>query len=61
MGAAKSSKRLVAYVTPADAPVDDLREYLTAKLPPYLVPDRFIALEHFPLTANGKVDRQALP
>jgi non-ribosomal peptide synthetase component E (peptide arylation enzyme) len=41
--------------------VDTLRKYLANKLPAYLVPERFTALGQFPLTANGKVDRKALP
>jgi amino acid adenylation domain-containing protein len=61
VGAAHDSKRLVAYVTPAHAPVDTLHKYLASKLPPYLIPERFTALEQFPLTGNGKVDRTALP
>jgi amino acid adenylation domain-containing protein len=55
------AKRLAAYVTPADAPTAELREHLAAKLPGYLVPDHFVALDAFPLTANGKVNRTALP
>jgi amino acid adenylation domain-containing protein len=61
IGAARDSKRLVAYVTPAHAPTDTLHTYLTNKLPPYLVPQRFTAMARFPLTANGKIDRNALP
>jgi non-ribosomal peptide synthetase component F len=61
IGAARDSKSLVAYVTPAHAPTDTLHTYLTSKLPPYLVPQRFTAMARFPLTANGKIDRTALP
>ena len=61
VGAAQASKRLVAYVTPRHAPTDALRQHLAATLPPYLVPDRLVALDAFPLTSNGKVDRTALP
>ncbi|MGW6928416.1 amino acid adenylation domain-containing protein [Lentzea sp. NPDC054927] len=57
----RNSKRLAAYVTPANADVDTLRKHLEAKLPPYLVPERISALPQFPLTHNGKVDRTALP
>ncbi len=60
VGAARDSKRLVAYVTPAHVPTDTLHRYLTSKLPPYLVPERFTAMARFPLTANGKIDRNAL-
>jgi hypothetical protein len=55
---------LVAYVAhPAGAglAVDDLRSRLADRLPEYMVPTTIIALEQFPLNANGKVDRKALP
>lgn len=39
----------------------DLRHYLRAKVPDYMIPSHFIALEAFPLTTNGKLDRAALP
>ncbi|MDE1175197.1 MAG: amino acid adenylation domain-containing protein [Edaphobacter sp.] len=57
-------KRLVAYIIPqSDAPVetDALRRHLMGKLPDYMVPAAFISLPSFPLTANGKIDRKALP
>ncbi|MGB3292554.1 MAG: amino acid adenylation domain-containing protein [Phormidesmis sp.] len=40
---------------------DDLRHFLKQHLPLYLVPARFVPLTALPLTATGKVDRQALP
>ncbi|WP_461118798.1 amino acid adenylation domain-containing protein [Saccharothrix stipae] len=57
-------KRLVAYVvgeTGSDEHLAGLRQGLAAKLPDYLVPSAFVALEAFPLTPNGKLDRDALP
>ncbi|WP_164003080.1 non-ribosomal peptide synthetase, partial [Pyxidicoccus caerfyrddinensis] len=56
------NRRLVAYVVGgAEASEDVLREALAARLPQYMVPSAFVALETMPLTSNGKVDRRALP
>ncbi|MCP3142127.1 non-ribosomal peptide synthase/polyketide synthase [Pyxidicoccus sp. QH1ED-7-1] len=57
-------KRLVAYLTPRHGQtlsVDVLRQHLLARLPEYMVPSAFVPLEALPLSANGKVDRKALP
>ncbi len=55
---------LVAYVVPSPgrqvAP-DELRRYVQDNLPLYMVPATFVELEALPRTANGKLDRRALP
>lgn len=38
-----------------------LKEYLTARLPDYMIPSYFVFLEKMPLTTNGKIDYRALP
>jgi len=57
-------KQLVGYVVDrmlSELKVSELRGYLKEKLPEYMVPSAFVFLDKLPLTANGKVDRRALP
>ena len=55
--------RLVAYVTAAGDPPPDgeLRRWLAAALPEYMLPSAFMVLDGFPLGPSGKLDRAALP
>ncbi|MEH1098517.1 amino acid adenylation domain-containing protein [Micromonospora sp. CPCC 205561] len=59
-------KQLVAYLTPAagarsDLAVADLRRAAAETLPAHMVPAAFVLLDRLPLTANGKLDKTALP
>jgi hypothetical protein len=61
---APGEKRLVAYVVAAAgaAPgATELRAHARAHVPDYMVPEAIVVLERLPLTANGKLDRRALP
>ncbi|MFE3634719.1 amino acid adenylation domain-containing protein [Streptomyces sp. NPDC059168] len=66
----QGEQALAAYVVPGDPdaagrPTDldpeALRRQLTAVLPEYMVPSSFTVIDAMPLTANGKLDRDALP
>ncbi len=53
---------LCAYVIPENNYNEaQIREYLQQRLPEYMIPSYFCVLEELPLTANGKIDRKALP
>ncbi|CAL9516030.1 Linear gramicidin synthase subunit D [Streptomyces sp. enrichment culture] len=54
---------LACYAVPAEpgAPLPDLAEHCAGRLPEYMIPATFTALEAVPVNANGKVDRRALP
>lgn len=57
-------KRLVAYVIPQDNEdviAHELKAELKNSLPEYMIPSAFVVMENFPVTANGKLDRKALP
>ncbi|MBE1489735.1 non-ribosomal peptide synthetase [Plantactinospora soyae] len=56
-------KRLVGYVVPESGDVDlgALRAHVRESLPDYMIPAAFVQLASLPLTANGKLDRKAMP
>ena len=61
-----SDKRLVAYIVTPQKEIPttlhtQLRQYLQAQLPDYMIPSRFVVLEKLPLTSHGKIDLRALP
>lgn len=58
------SEQLVAYYLPEDdASIDlfHLKNYLTPKLPAYMLPQAYVPIHAWPLSANGKIDVKALP
>ena len=59
-----TDSRLVAYIVanPGVEPPasEDLRRFLSQRLPSHLIPSRFIALDALPFLPNGKIDRAAL-
>jgi amino acid adenylation domain-containing protein len=64
VGGRLGDDRLIAYLryqNDNEPSVADLRSQLVAQLPAYSVPSRFVSVRKFPLTANGKLDRSALP
>lgn len=53
---------LVAYYTSkSDVSQEKIKEYLSEKLPNFMMPEKFMRIDHMPLTLNGKVDYNALP
>ncbi|MEV1179228.1 condensation domain-containing protein, partial [Nonomuraea sp. NPDC049784] len=63
---ADDRQRLIAYLVAIDVAVGvpapgELRAFLAATLPDYMVPALFVELASLPLSANGKLDRAALP
>jgi amino acid adenylation domain-containing protein len=58
------SKRLAAYIVPREGQTlsaSDLRDFLSERLPQYMIPSSFSRLTALPLNFNGKLDRSALP
>ncbi len=60
---AAGGNRLVAYLVPSDAqvPVAELRAHVGSRLPDFMWPSAWVWLDQLPITANGKLDRRALP
>ncbi|HEX8559003.1 MAG TPA: amino acid adenylation domain-containing protein, partial [Pyrinomonadaceae bacterium] len=59
---AEGNKFLVAYLTMSNGTrAEDLRGYLSERLPEAMMPSAFVQLEQLPRTLNGKIDRKALP
>src|SRR5262249_29089743 len=57
-------KELVGHIVStqeSSVSVDELRRFLAAKLPDYMIPSAFVFLNALPLLPNGKIDRNALP
>ncbi|HLP61012.1 MAG TPA: amino acid adenylation domain-containing protein [Candidatus Deferrimicrobium sp.] len=62
----QTDKYLCAYIVPRDSGVPapeaaELRNFLATALPAYMIPSFFMIIDKIPLTANGKINRRALP
>ena len=58
----KDNSKLCAYCTSNDMlNIDKLKDFLSKKLPIYMIPNYFMQIEEFPYTPNGKIDKKALP
>lgn len=58
-----SKTQLIAYIASEDESLDvsDIADYLSEKLPAFMLPGRYLLMKVFPKTINGKIDRDALP
>lgn len=60
----RQQAQLAAYIVPQEEElptIEELSQFLRRKLPEYMVPSVFLFMDALPLSANGKIDRQALP
>lgn len=60
-GQSKRDQLVAFYVAETDIPFTEFRNFLAQRLPEYMIPTKFVRLTALPLSANGKVDRKALP
>lgn len=58
---ASHGTRIIGYFVGKSLPAGRLRTHLADRLPTYMIPSHFVEMAALPLTASGKVDRQALP
>ncbi|HLP60434.1 MAG TPA: amino acid adenylation domain-containing protein, partial [Candidatus Deferrimicrobium sp.] len=61
---AAGHKHLIAYLVmkePISPDVEEIKKYLQEHLPGYMIPSYFVPVQTIPLTANGKLDKKALP
>ncbi|ORX77638.1 acetyl-CoA synthetase-like protein [Anaeromyces robustus] len=58
----EGNKYLICYYqSDSEITGEEIREYLTTKIPKYMIPNYYIRVNNFPVTSNGKLDRKALP
>ena len=58
----EEDKSLLAYyISDRQLEISILENFLRGRIPDYMLPDHFVQMERFPLTANGKLDKRALP
>jgi amino acid adenylation domain-containing protein len=59
----QAGPQLTAYLATANKSLNasDIREFLAARLPDYMIPGRFVRVDSLPMTPNGKLDKSVLP
>ena len=55
-----TKKIIIAFFTPKNINVEDIKKQIASQLPKYMIPSKFIGLDKIPYTKNGKVDRKQL-
>lgn len=56
----EAKTRPLGIKRPQDEFIDSVRSHLQGRIPAYMVPSQYITISELPLTANGKIDREAL-
>lgn len=51
---------IVMFIESSEIPVDGLKAYLRKRLPPYMMPEKYVFIDRFPLNPHGKIDRKKL-
>lgn len=56
----EGTQSLAMFVESANQNIDDLKNYLSSKMPSYMIPSQYICVDKFPVNNSSKIDRSAL-